>query len=106
MGFSFDDLVDRAERRNKSKVKTPFVMKMPNDEPDLVVPRPDAQKSLNFEEATTAKQQLQILLGKDFGRVWDIFKGQDVEVAQMMVTEMWSHWDGNDIVGIDGGKAG
>jgi len=104
MAISFDDLVQRAEKRNRHKVKTPFVMKMPNDEPDLVVERPDAVKSMQFEETSTAIGQLRILLGKDFNRVWELFRGQDISVATMLISQMWEHWDDSDIRVVEGGK--
>ena len=104
MSFSFDDYVAVAAR--KSKNRKPYVLSFKDaDEPDIVIPYPDAVKQMDYEEAASAKQQLQILMRPgDYLRLREKLRGQDVLVAQQIVKDIWLGW-GDDSAEVPGGKA-
>jgi len=100
MALDFNALAERAEKR--AGKKKPFEMTMPDGEV-ISVPKPDAQISLKYERAQDLYSQLQLILDKDFPRVWEALKGKDPAVAQDLVVEMWRHWD-DDSSTVTGGK--
>lgn len=108
MAMDFNTLVSRAEKRiERTKGKrTPFVLSgLPDDQPDISIPYPDAIRSMEFEKAGTVWDQLRILTGKDFGRLLQLVEGKDVTVVQDLIQSMWDHWDnGSDLTLVPGGK--
>ncbi|WGH20822.1 tail assembly chaperone [Gordonia phage Commandaria] len=102
MGTSFADLQKRAARRSKGRNREPFVLEVEGDDP-IKIKYPDAIKSMEYERAATVYEQLQILAGADFPRLIDLFRGEDISVVQLMITEMWDQWN-DDSLQVPGGK--
>lgn len=104
MATNWEDLVAGAERKlaKQKKNREPYVLNF-KDEPPVSVKFPDGQRSMDYEEAESGKQQLRILLGRDFQRVWEKFKGVDVTVVTDLIRDMWRHWD-DESEEVPGGK--
>ena len=93
MSVKWDDLVNEGRKKVEKRGGRPdFVLKF-DGEPDVVVKFPDGQRSMDYEEAQSGKQQLRILLGRDFSRVWEKFRGVPVETLTALIQRMWDHWD-------------
>ncbi|AET09777.1 tail assembly protein [Gordonia phage GTE5] len=104
MGTSFESLVSRAQKRNKGKNRKPFVLEIQDDDP-ITIAYPDAVKSMEYEAATTVREQIRILAGADYPRLMDLFRGEDISVVQILLTEMWDQWN-DDSHDVPGGKRG
>ena len=102
---NFDDYVKQGDRRAKEKGnRKPFVLKFGGEEPDIVIAYPDAVKQMDYEEANTANQQLQVLMRPgDFLRLREKLRGKDVEVAKGIIQDIWETW-GDDSGEVPGGK--
>ena len=101
MATSFESLVARAEKRAKGH-RTPFVITVEGDD-DIKIPYPDALQAMDYEKAGTAYEQLQVLTKSEFPRILDLVRGKSIDVVQLLLTEMWSHW-GDDSAEAPGGK--
>lgn len=101
--LTFQQLADRAEkRRHKGKKKRPYVLPVDGDK-DIVIPYPDAIKSMEYEELTTVRAQLRCLTGAEFPRILELCRGRDVSVIQDLISDMWDFWD-DDSNEVPGGK--
>lgn len=102
MPTDFKSLQERAARRTKNRNRQPFVLNIEGDDP-IRIKYPDAIKSMEYERADTVWAQLQILAGPDFPRLLDLFRGEDISVVQLLITEMWDQWN-DDSHEVPGGK--
>lgn len=102
MATDFNTLLQRAERRTQGRNRQPYVLKVEGDE-DIVIKYPDALKQMEYERADTVYGQLQILTGPEFPRLLDLFRGKDISVVQLLITELWEQWN-DDSAAVPGGK--
>ncbi|QAY17387.1 tail assembly chaperone [Gordonia phage IDyn] len=101
---SFEDLEKRAARRIKGRNRSPYVLKVEGDD-DIVIKYPDAVTSMEYEAATGIMEQLRILSGSEYPRLIDLFRGKDIAVVQLFITDMWETWN-DDSHEVPGGKRG
>ena len=102
MATSFDELLKRSSRRTKSRNRQDYVLTVEGDDP-IRIQYPDALKSMEYERASTVWDQVRILAGSEFPRLIDLFRGQDISVVQLMLTDMWEFWE-DDSMQVPGGK--
>ncbi len=101
--LTFQQLADRAEkRRHKGNKKEPYRLKVEDDK-DIVIQYPDAIRSMDYEEAKTARAQIQILAGSEYPRIMALLRGRDIAVLQDLIADMWDFWD-DDSNEVPGGK--
>lgn len=105
MAVKWEDLVREGNKKVSKRGGRPDFVLQFDGEPDVVVKFPDGQRSMDYEEAQSGKQQLKILLGRDFARVWEKFRGTNVEVVSGLIQAMWDHWD-DESDEVPGGKEG
>ncbi|WIC89664.1 tail assembly chaperone [Rhodococcus phage Apiary] len=103
MAVNFATLASRAEKR--AGKKKDFVLQLGDDQPDIVIPRPDAIVSMQSEKAGSLYDQLQVLTGKEFPRILELVKGKPIQVVQDLISEMWDAWE-DDAHEVPGGKRG
>ncbi|AVE00695.1 tail assembly chaperone [Gordonia phage Buggaboo] len=104
MGIKFSDLEKRAERSVAKKNRKPYVIEVEDDDP-IVIPYPDAIKSMEYERREDLYGSLQILAGAEFPRILELVEGKDLEVVQYLLTDMWKFWR-DDAHEVPGGKEG
>ncbi|UTN91402.1 tail assembly chaperone [Gordonia phage Outis] len=104
MGIKFSDLEKRAERSVAKKNRKPYVIEVEDDDP-IVIPYPDAIKSMEYERREDLYGSLQILAGAEFPRILQLVEGKDLEVVQYLLTDMWKFWR-DDAHEVPGGKRG
>ncbi|WNM69944.1 tail assembly chaperone [Rhodococcus phage GuyFagieri] len=102
MAVNFATLAGRAEKRVGKKKD--FVLQIGDDQPDIVIPRPDAIVSMQSEKAGSLYDQLQVLTGKEFPRILELVKGKPIQVVQDLITAMWDAWE-DDAHEVPGGKS-
>lgn len=102
---SFDDYVKQGNRKASEKNRQPYVLTFSaQDEPDIVIPYPDAVKQMDYEEAQTANQQLKVLMRPgDYIRLRDKLRGKPVEAVTQIVSDIWELW-ADDSNAVPGGK--
>lgn len=106
MAVNFDTLASRAQKRVERRTggKRPeWVLVIGNDEPDMVIPKPDAIVAMESEKAGSLYDQVRVLTGKEFPRILDLVRGKDIAVMQDLLTSMWDAW-GDDSQEVAGGK--
>ena len=102
MATDFNSLLQRAERRTRGRNRQPYVLNIEGDDP-ISIKHPDAVTSMEYERAESVWDQLKILAGPEFPRLLDLFRGKDISVVQLMITEMWEQWN-DDSHQVPGGK--